>query len=190
LEAHGGYLVRLERFDSVDLVGLARDALLADGQDPANASLQISVIPRRKVVRLAYDAPHTYGRAGAQWYGDHHALAMMLSATSGLTVHAYVLHPDYEEVVGYGNGRRVGGELLRYEDADLGEDEDLDDAGFEKLKSRWPLGHLAYVFGVTRNELLSMPRTPSGLLSLDGSQSADGLGHLLPSHVLRAASGS
>lgn len=187
MEAHGGYLLRLERFDSVDLVGAARDALIADGQDPANASLQISVIARRKVIRLAYDAPHTYGRTGAQWYGDHHALAMILSATAKLTVHAYVLDHDFEEVVSYGNGRKVGGELLRYEDADLGEDDDMTDADFDKIKSRWPLGHLAYVFGVTRDELLAMPRTPSGLLALDGSQSADTLGYLLPSHVLRAS---
>ncbi len=188
MEAHGGYLVRLERFDSVDLVRLAREALVADGQDPANASLQISVIPRRKIVRLAYDAPFTYGRAGAQWYSDHHALAMLLSATAKLTVQAYVLDDDFEEVVAYGNGRRVGGELLRYESADLGEDDDMTDADFEKVKSRWPLGHLAYVFGVSREELLTMPRTPSGLLSLDGSQSADALGHLLPSHTLSRAS--
>lgn len=184
MEAHGGYLVRLERFDAVDLVGIAREALLKDGEDPANASLQISVISRRKVVRLAYDAPHTYGRGGAQWYSGHHAFAMLLSAHAKLTVHAYVVDSDFEEVVGYGNGRRVGGELLRYEDADLGEDDDMTDADFEKLKSRWPLGHLAYVFGVTRPELLAMPRTPSALLPLDGSKSADSLGHLLPSHVL------
>lgn len=167
-------------------MGIAREALRMEGENPANASLQISVISRRKVVRLAYDAPHTYGRAGAQWYSGHHALAMLLSAEARLTVHAYVLDPDFEEVVGYGNGRKVGGELLRYEDADLGEDDDLTDADFEKLKSRWPLGHLAYVFGVTRNELLAMPRNPSALLPLDGTISADSLSHLLPSHVLSA----
>lgn len=168
----------------MDLVGIAREALVRDGQQPTDAALQISVISRRKIVRLAYDAPHTYGRSGAQWYGEHQALAMLLSATAKVTVHAYVLDPDFEEVVGYGNGRRVGGELLRYEDADLGEEDDLTDADFEKLKSRWPLGHLAYVFGVSRAELLAMPRTPSALLPLDGSRSAASLAHLLPSHVL------
>lgn len=184
MEAHGGYLVRMERFDVVDLVSLAREALRVDGGDPSDASLQISVISRRKVVRLAYDTPLTYGRAGAAWYARHHALARVLSRCGQLTVHAYTVDDDHEQVTAYGSGRKVGGERLDYADLDF--PAELSDDGFDRLKERWPLGHLAYVFGVTRKELLAMPRLPSALVSLDGTDSAEKLAHLLPSHVLAA----
>ena len=43
-------------------------------------------------------------------------------------------------------------------------------ATFERLQSRWPMGHLAYVFGLTRDELLRMPKSmPALLMPLDGT---------------------
>lgn len=173
MEAHGGYLCRLESLDGLGLMRLASRALAIEGHDPSSASLQVSVIPRRKVVRLAYDAPFTYGRRGAGWYEHHHALAELISAEMRVTVHAYVLLPELlEEVVGYGNGRKVGGERLIYDEVES-DSGPMDDASFAKLQSRWPLGHLAYVFGVTRDELLALPRTPSALLPLDGSEAPE-----------------
>jgi hypothetical protein len=175
LEAHGGYLCRVESLDA-DIVRMASGALPADGGDPANASLQVSVIVRRKVVRLAYDTPLTYGRAGARWYEHRHELARVLSAALTVTVYAYVFDPEeLEQVVAYGSGARVGGDRLRYEEVDvtLGGAGELDDAAFEKMKARWPLGHLAYVFGVTRQELMRLPRSRSALVSLDGSRAGE-----------------
>jgi hypothetical protein len=171
MEAHGGYLCRLEDFDSELLVGAARRALALDGPgDEADAALSLTVMADRKVVRLAFDAPFTYGRSGARWYEKHHALARLLSRELSTTVHAYVLDPDEMELVAsYGGGRKVGGERLFYEDFDPG-DVDIDDEDqFEKIKLRWPLGHLAHVFGLTRKDLLAMPRAKSALLNIDGS---------------------
>ncbi len=175
MEAHGGYLVRPAQLEGLDLLTLAREALLEDGGDPEDCSLLVSTFPGGKVVRLAYDAPHTYGRRGALWYHAHHTLPRRLSELLSSTVHAYVLDPEnLEEVASYGAGRRVGGERLRYEDAHLPELDDeeghtphaLDDKAFEKLKDRWPLGHLARVLGTTREALLRLPRAPSVLLPL------------------------
>ncbi len=172
LEAHGGYLCRVEGLEFADLAALGRQALAIDGLGTAvDCGLQVSAIPRRKVVRFAFDAPFAYGRRGADWYRTHHALARLLSVSLGATLHAYVFDPEEgESVTGYGAGRRVGGEALRYDDAELPEDADgeLDDRAFEKMKERWPLGHLAYVFGVTRGELLALPRAETLLLPLGG----------------------
>ena len=170
MEAHGGYLCRLDSFGTVDVVGLAREALQEDGLDPASASLQISSFAGRKVIRLAYDTPRVYGRMGAHWYKGHHALAVRMSHAFPGVIHVYVHDPEeLELVVTYGRGRRGGGELVRYEDVEGLEDTTLDDEGYARLQERWPLGHLAQVFGITRLELLKLPRCPSLLLDL-GSQ--------------------
>ncbi len=183
VEAHGGYLCRLNAFDAGDLVKAARLAVREDGEDPMDCSLIVSVIPMHKVVRLAYDAPFTYGRRGAQWYEDHHALPRILSRQYQTTVHAYVLDPDeFEQVMTYGDGARVGGERMRYADAQLPDDEDdLDELSFERMKTKWPLGHLAKVYGVAREELIRMPRTTSLLLTLDGTEPERSIRELLVS---------
>lgn len=164
-EAHGGYLCRLESLEGGELPRLARDALEADGESSEGAGLLVSVV--KKVVRFAYDAPHTYGRRGAQWYGQHHALAERLSTVFGVTVHAYVFDPDeLEQVVTYGDGHRVGGETLRYDEAEV-EDDALSDEAFEKLRERWPMGHLGRLLGLARSELLRLPYARSVLIPLD-----------------------
>lgn len=187
LEAHGGYFVRLERLAGVDLACLAREALREDGVLTADAGLLVSAAPDGRVLRLAYDAPHTYGRRGACWYGRHHALARALTRALPVTVHAYVFDPEaYEEVATYGGGRRVGGERLEYMDAELPEDGDgeLDERAFEQLRARWPLGHLAQVLGLYREELLRLPRARSVLVPLDGrAGAADELAELWPTLV-------
>ncbi|MCP3099992.1 hypothetical protein LZ198_14040 [Myxococcus sp. K15C18031901] len=145
-----------------------------DGASGATG-LHVSVIRRRKVVRLAYVGPFTAGRQGAHWYAAHHALARLLSRAANATVQAYVYDPDEgEDVIAYGNGRRVGGERVVYEDVELppGRPEDVDDATFAQMQSRWPLGHLAHVFGVARKELVRLPLAqPSRVLALDGAPS-------------------
>jgi len=164
-EAHGGYLCRLETLEGGDLPRLARESLEADGQPAEGAGLLVSVL--KKVVRFAYDAPHTYGRRGAQWYGKHHALAARLSTAFGVTVHAYVFDPDeLEQVVSYGDGHRVGGETLRYEEAEI-EDEALSEAAFDKLREGWPMGRLGRLLGLGRVELLRLPYARSVLIPLD-----------------------
>ena len=188
LEAHGGYLIRIDSFAGLDLVALAREALVQEG-GPPEGGLLVTVSRRRKVVRLAYDAPHTYGRRGARWYGAHHALAASLSQVAGATVHAYVFDPEeYEEVIAWGNGRRVGGERVVYEDVELpeellagqGGEDSAQEQAFERLRSRWPLGHLAYVLGLTRDELLRLPRAQGVLLPLEGTaDAAAALGQLM-----------
>ncbi|HTS79683.1 MAG TPA: hypothetical protein VMH40_03710 [Myxococcaceae bacterium] len=165
-EAHGGYLCRLETLEGEQLARLARESLEADGQPTDGAGLLISVV--KKVVRFAYDGPHTYGRQGAQWYCTHHALAARLSTAFGVTVHAYVFDPDeLEQVVTYGAGHPVGGDTVRYEDAELDEDAALSEEAFEKLAARWPLGHLGRLLGLTRPELLRLPWARGVLLPLD-----------------------
>lgn len=139
---------------------------------PAATALRVTINRRRKVVRLAFLGPFSQGRQGAHWYAAHHALARLLSAAANATVHAYVYDADEgEEVIAYGNGRRVGGEKVVYEDAELPCPlEELDDAAFSGLQSRWPMGHLAYVFGLTRDELLRMPRAAlAQVLPLEGT---------------------
>jgi hypothetical protein len=164
-EAHGGYLCRLESLEGGMLPRLGREALEEDGESPEGAGLLVSV--RKKVVRFAYDAPHTYGRRGACWYGEHHALAARLSTHFGAPVHVYVFDPDeLEQVVTYGDGHRVGGDALRYEDAEV-EDEALSDEAFEALRERWPMGHLGRLLGLSRAELLRLPYARSVLIPLE-----------------------
>lgn len=189
MEAHGGYLCRLEEIEARGLARLARRALIEDEQDPESCSLQVSLLSRAPVVRLAYDGPFTYGRRGARWYETHHALARLLSRELNLAVHAYVLDPEeLEEVVGYGGGHRVGGERLRYEDAEL-PDEELDDLSFERLKARWPIGHLGTVLGVSRDDILRIPRSQTVLLELDGTAPRKTLPELFASELKQAPEG-
>jgi len=174
-QAHGGYLCRLESLEGGALPRLAREALEADGEQSTGAGLLVSV--RKKVVRFAYDAPHTYGRRGARWYGGHHALAARLSVLYDTTVHAYVFDPDeLEQVVTFGAGHRVGGDLLQYEDAEL-EDDELSEEAFEALRERWPLGHLGRLLGLPRDELLRLPYASSVLIPLE-SEAGPELGRL------------
>jgi hypothetical protein len=133
------------------------------------------VIRRRKVVRLAFQTPLTIGGRGARWYADHHALPRLLSRAANATVHAYVYDPsECEEVIAYGNGRRVGGDRVSYNDVELSGEEEQDDAAFKRMRARWPMGHLAYVFGLAREDLLGMPRsTPSVVLALDAANDTE-----------------
>ncbi len=193
LESHGGYLCRLESLDPRLLLNLARRALALDGVDElSDLSLLVSAFPRSRIVRLSFDAPFTYGRRGARWYETHHALARLASRELGTVVHAYVFDADVmEQATSYGNGTRVGGERLYVEDFELPDDEELeDDDAFERLKDKWPLGHLARVYGVSRGELVRMPRQAQGaLLDLRSPDPEDlaRLKRLLP--VQRHASG-
>ncbi len=177
MESHGGYLCRLDSIDARAIVRMARRALPMDGvTDRGEVSLLISALPERKVVRFAYDAAFTYGRRGARWYEHHHALARLLSRELGAPVHAYVLDSDdLEAVQSYGNGHPVGGERLSVVDAELPEGlDELDDAAFERMKEKWPLGHLARVYGVSRRDLVRMPRAARGVLvDLDSPRTAD-----------------
>src|SRR5262249_36900444 len=175
-----GYLWILEPFEISTLVGLAREALVEDGCGGGSCSLSISRVPRKKVVRLAYDSPHTYGRRGALWYQQHHALARLLSSRFSTRVHASVLDPEESEtVVPDASGNSVGGEALHYEDVD-GLLETADDEAFEAIKSRWPLGYLAQILGVNREDLVRLPRSPSSLLELEGEAPHGQLASILP----------
>jgi hypothetical protein len=175
-------------------VALAREALVQEDCAP-EGGLLLTVHRRRRVVRIAYDAPHTYGRGGARWYATHPALACSLSRVTGTTVHAYAFDPETcEEVVSWGNGRRVGGERVLYEDVELpdelveGQSEEAQEQAFERLRSRWPLGHLANVYGLTRDELLRLPRADGVLLPLEGpADAAQALAQLLAVPQVRGA---
>jgi hypothetical protein len=187
LEAHGGYLVRLESFLGLGLVRLAREALVSDGVLGGLGALRVSVHRRRKLVRLAYEGLPGAQRHDALWYNEHHALARLLSRAANATVHTYVFEPSsHEEVIAYGNGRRVGGDKLAYEDVELPEGGvEMDDAAFAQMRSRWPLGHLAYVFGLKREDLLRLPwATTRVVLSLDAVDAEAQLEELLPSPQL------
>jgi hypothetical protein len=182
LEAHGGYLVRLESFRGLDLVRLAREALALDGAAGCLPALRVSVNRRRKVVRLAFLGAAMSGRQGAHWYAEHHALPRLLSRAANTTVHVYVYDPDEsEQVIAYGNGRRVGGDRVVYDDVELSGEEEQDDAAFKRMRAHWPMGHLAYVFGLTREDLLALPRlVSSAVLSLDATDAQERLEVLLP----------
>lgn len=185
MEAHGGYLCRFEDVEVTWLQQVARSALLEDGQKTTDVGLQVTVLGGPGLVRFAWDAPFTYGRAGARWYLSHHALARRLSEHLKTALHVYVFDPDeLEQVMAYGNGHRVGGELLRYVDVDF--DEEDDDAAFEKLKSKWPLGHLARVLGVAREELIRLPRQATVLIELERAYPPQPLWRLMP-ETLRGA---
>jgi hypothetical protein len=189
LEAHGGYLIRLETFRGLELVRLAREALAQDGASGPLPGLHVSVIRRRKVIRLAFLGLAAAERSAAHWYAEHHALPRLLSRAANATVHTYVYDPkECEEVIAYGNGHRVGGDRVVYADVELTGEEELDDAAFQRVSARWPLGHLAYVFGLRREELLGMPHAISSVsLSLDATDAEERLDALLPGPQLPRA---
>lgn len=165
MESHGGYLCQYEDVDAAWLQRLAREALEEDGQAPEDAALLVTVLGGPRIARFAFDGPFTYGRAGARWYLTHHALARRLSEHLGVTVHAYAFDPDeVEQVVAWADGRRVGGEVLRYEDAELPDDED--DGAFQKAQAKWPLGYVARVLGIRREQLLRIPRQATAFIDL------------------------
>lgn len=181
LESHGGYLIRVESLGRLPLRELARQALAEDGA-PEDTVLCVSVHPRRKIVRLGLDCTLTAGRRGAHWYSTHHALARVFSRATGVTVHTYVYDPqEYEEVLAFGRGQHVGGERLLYDTVDLPEcvDGEFDDAAFARMQSRWPLGHLAWVFGVEREQLLQLHQASPTRMSLHDSAPELSLEHLL-----------
>lgn len=183
MESHGGYLCQYSDVDAAWLQQIARLALEEDGQSPDDAGLLVNVLGGPRIARFAWDAPFTYGRQGARWYLTHHSLARRLSEHLRVTVHAYAFDPDeVEQVVAYANGRRVGGELLRYEDAELPDDED-DDAAFLRAQAKWPLGHMARVLGIERNELLRIPRKSSALIELSKTLQPQPLWQLFPERV-------
>ena len=66
----------------------------------------------------------------------------------------------------YGGGQRVGGETLRYDDTEI-EDDALSEEAFEKLRERWPMGHLGRLLGLARGELLRLPYARSVLVPLE-----------------------
>ena len=184
VEAHGGYLCRFEDVDVAWLQQVARHALEEDGQSTTDVGLQVTVLGGPGLVRFAWDAPFTYGRQGARWYLSHHALARRLSEHLKTALHVYVFDPDeLEQVMAYGNGRRVGGEMLRYVDVDF--DEEDDDAAFEKLKGKWPIGHLARVLGVAREELIRLPRQSTVLIELERHYHPQPLWQLFPESLRR-----
>ena len=181
LDAHGGYLIRVESLGNLNLGPIARQSLLEDGAPP-DTVLALSVYHRRKIVRLALEHPQTRGPRGAYWYAEHQSLARNLSRSAGVTVHAYVYAPeDYEEVQAFGRGQHVGGERLLYKEVELPEspEGEFDDQAFARMQSRWPLGHLAWVFGVEREMLLGLRDLPTTRLALDTAGAELPLGHLL-----------
>lgn len=183
MESHGGYLCQYEDVDVAWLQHVARMALEDDGQSADDAGLLVNVLGGPRIMRFAWDAPFSYGSRGARWYLTHHALARRLSEHLRVTVHAYAFDPDeVEQVTAWADGRRVGGEQLRYEDAELPDDED-DDLAFHRLQQRWPLGHLARVLGIARAELLHIPRKSSALIDLARQAAPGPLWHLFPEPV-------
>jgi hypothetical protein len=187
LEAHGGYLIRIESFRRLELVQLVREALASEGLAGGLPSLHVAVIRRRKVVRLAFAGPRA---PGPSWYATHGRLPQLLSQAANATVHAYLYEPSaQEQVIAYGNGRRVGGDRVVYDDVELPLPlEEMDEAAFAHMRSRWPLGHLAYVFGLKREELLGLPRvSSSAVLALDAPDVEQRLEILLPSPQAAAA---
>ena len=184
VESHGGYLCRYEDVDVAWLQLVAAQALTDDGVNPADVGLQITVLGGPQIVRFSFDGAFTYGRTGARWYLSHHALARKLSEHLRMTVHSYVYDSDeMEQVVAFGDGRRVGGDTLRYDDCDMPEDEGDDDRAFAKLAATWPLGHLARVLGIAREDLIRIPRRPMALLELGKPAAPQALWRLLPESV-------
>jgi hypothetical protein len=185
VESHGGYVCQYEDVDASWLQRLARQALSEDGEAPEEVGLLVTVMGGPRIVRFAWDAPFTYGRAGARWYLAHHALARRLTEHLRVTVHAYSFDPDEgEQVVAWADGRRVGGDALRYAEAELVDDEAGDDEqAFRRLQSRWPLGHVARVLGIAREQLLRIPRQTTALISLDAPLEPQPLWQLLPPAV-------
>lgn len=181
MEAHGGYLCRFEDVDVAWLAQQARLALEDEGRTHDDVGLSVTLLPGGKVVRFSYDAPHAYGRNGARWYLAHQALAKRLSQHLRVAVHVYAFDPDeLEQVVTWGGGRKVGGEALRYEDAELDDEDGDEEESFERMKLKWPLGHLATVLGISREALIRLPRQPTALIELSRPVEAAPLWRLFP----------
>jgi hypothetical protein len=184
MESHGGYLCQFQDVDAAWLHKVAQDALIEDGQEIDDVGLLVTILGGPRIVRFAWDAPFTYGRVGAKWYLTHHALARRLSEHFEVVVHAYAFDADeVEQVVSYAGGRRVGGDVLRYEDAEVPDDESDDEDHFLRLQERWPLGHLARVLGVQRRDLLRAPRQATALIDLAVSPPAQPLWSLFPEAI-------
>jgi hypothetical protein len=169
VESHGGYLFRADELDPELLMRLARRALALDGHGFEDVSLVVGVLASQRIVRLAFDAPFTYGRRGARWYCTHHSLARLVSRELRTTVHVYV-HDDgeLEQVITFGDGQEVGGESLDLREWEPPDDEDLEEVDLEKHQDAWPIGRLGRVYGVSREALLRMARyARSALLHLD-----------------------
>lgn len=182
MESHGGYLCQYEDVDVAWLQRVACLSLEEDGQGADDAGLLVTFMGGPRIVRFAWDAPFTYGRAGARWYLSHHAFARRLSEHLRVTVHAYAFDPDeVEQVTAYANGRRVGGDVVRYEDAEL-PDED-DEEAFSRLQASWPLGHLARVLGVNREELIRIARQSTALIDLGRELAPQPLWQVLPEQM-------
>lgn len=182
MESHGGYLCQYEDVDAAWLQRIAREALEEDGQAADDAALLVTVLGGPRIARFAFDGPFTYGRAGARWYLSHHALARRLSEHLRGTVHAYAFDPDeVEQVVAWADGRRVGGEVLRYEEAELPDDED--DSAFHKAQAKWPLGYLSRVLGIRREQLLRIPRQATAFIDLSAPLAPRPLWQLFPEPV-------
>ena len=83
--------------------------------------------------------------------------------------------------------QNVGGERLSYDEVELPEclDGEFDDEAFARMQERWPLGHLAWVYGVERELLLQLHRMQGTRLVLNGSEpeSERPLEHLLRGHA-------
>lgn len=180
--AHGGYLFRLETLSASRLVTLAKEALELEREEVQGCSIVVSLVHPARILRLAYRARFTEAGSGAQWYLTHHAFARLLSSELSSPVHVYALDPEQlEEVTSYGNGRRVGGERMEYDQLELPETEDgtVTDAAFDREKQRWPLGHLGRILGVERRLLETIPELPKLPLSLDAAVPASAWDALL-----------
>jgi hypothetical protein len=69
--------------------------------------------------------------------------------------------------------------VLRYDDVDP-PPEGTGEHEFKQIQSQWPLGYLAKLLGVTRADLVSLPRAPSVLLELDAEPPEGELADILP----------
>lgn len=182
----GGYFLRLESFAGLDLPGLARQALAIEGVPSDGVSLRVSAHRKRRVVHVTLEAspqpaPPLAGACRARWFSEHPTLARLLSCQVEGAVQSYALEPDrFEEVFTWAAGRRVGGERLEYATVELSAEAEADDQAFARLQQAWPLGHLAYVFGLPRAGLLELTRSPGEVFSLGEERGGERLEGLLP----------
>jgi len=185
VESHGGYVCQYEEMDVPWLQRVARRALAEDGEDAKATGLLVTMIGGPRIVRFAWDAAFAFRRSGAQWYLSHHALARHLSLALKVTVHAYAFDSEeLEQVVTYACGRRVGGEMLSYHEVELPEDDGAgEEEAFRRLQAGWPLGHLARVLGIGREELLKVRRRSSAVVDLGRPMEPKPLWQLLPANA-------
>lgn len=165
--AQGGCLTRWEGLGALDLSGLGSRARRLDGLSPEGV-LELTWTPDRRVVRVAYASDEPLE---PRWYWDHHALARLLSERVAAAVHGYCVDPSFGEVVcTYGNGQPVGGEALRYDEVDV--DVAVTPERFERIRSGWPLGRLAGIYGVSRSQLARLERVPPSATVALGARAA------------------